>query len=99
MEAGERLRRLLPSAEVVRFTNTGSEATMLALRLARAHTGRRKFLKFEGHYRGCDDPFLLNAHSHLAALLGPIDTPARIPDSDGLPPSTYHDVVLSPWND
>ena len=54
---------MVPSAEVVRFANTGSEATMLALRLARAHTGRTKFLKFEGHYHGWYDPFLLNAHS------------------------------------
>jgi glutamate-1-semialdehyde 2,1-aminomutase len=45
VEAAERCRRMVPSAEVVRFTNTGSEATMLALRLARAHTGRNKFLK------------------------------------------------------
>ena len=48
VEAAERFCRMVPSAEVVRFTNTGSEATMLALRLARAHTGRNKFLKFEG---------------------------------------------------
>ncbi len=56
VEAAERVCRMVPSAEVVRFTNTGSEATMLALRLARAHTGRRKFLKFEGHYHGWYDP-------------------------------------------
>jgi len=52
IDAAERFRRMVPSAEVVRFANTGSEATMLALRLARAHTGRKKFLKFEGHYHG-----------------------------------------------
>src|SRR6201984_2430226 len=63
-EAAERFRRMVPSAEMVRFANTGSEATMLALRLARAHTGRTKFLKFEGHYHGGLDPFLLNAHGH-----------------------------------
>jgi glutamate-1-semialdehyde 2,1-aminomutase len=99
VEAAERLRRMVPSAEVVRFTNTGSEATMLALRLARAHTGRRKFLKFEGHYHGWYDPFLLNAHSHPPEQLGPPENPARIPDSDGIPPSTFEDVVLAPWND
>ncbi|MFY9912246.1 MAG: glutamate-1-semialdehyde 2,1-aminomutase [Candidatus Sulfotelmatobacter sp.] len=99
VEAAERFRKFVPSAEVVRFTNTGSEATMLALRLARAHTGRRKFLKFEGHYHGWYDPFLLNAHSHPADQLGSPENPARIPDSDGIPPSTFHDVVLAPWND
>src|SRR5919108_1304984 len=97
-EAAERFRRMVASAEVVRFTNTGSEATMLALRLARAHTGRRKFLKFEGHYHGWYDPFLLNAHSHPSERLGPIEQPARIPDSEGIPASTFEDVVLAPWN-
>ena len=99
VEAAERLRRAVPSAEVVRFTNTGSEATMLALRLARAHTGRTKFLKFEGHYHGWYDPYLLNAHSHAPEKLGSRDNPARIPDSEGIPASTFDDVVLAPWND
>lgn len=99
IEAAERFCRMVPSADVVRFANTGSEATMLALRLARAHTGRRKFLKFEGHYHGWYDPFLLNAHSHPPEQLGPPENPARIPDSEGIPPSTFDDVVLAPWND
>ncbi|MGH9543972.1 MAG: aspartate aminotransferase family protein [Terriglobales bacterium] len=99
VEAAERLRRVVPSAEVVRFTNTGSEATMLALRLARAHTGRTKFLKFEGHYHGWYDPYLLNAHSHAPEKLGSRDNPARIPDSKGIPKTTFDDVILAPWND
>jgi glutamate-1-semialdehyde 2,1-aminomutase len=99
VEAAERFCRMVPSAEVVRFANTGSEATMLALRLARAHTGRNKFLKFEGHYHGWYDPYLLNAHSHPPAQLGPVENPARIPDSEGIPPSTFDDVLLAPWND
>src|SRR5579863_7241797 len=96
--AAERLRGMVPSTEVVRFTNTGSEATMLALRLARAHTRRTKFLKFEGHYHGWYDPFLLNAHGHPLEQLGPLENPARIPDSEGIPPTTFDDVVLAPWN-
>ncbi len=99
MEAAERLRRVVPSAEAVRFTNTGSEATMLAVRLARAHTRRTKFLKFEGHYHGWYDPYLLNAHSHPPEQLGPSDNPTRIPDSEGIPASCFDDVVLAPWND
>jgi glutamate-1-semialdehyde 2,1-aminomutase len=99
VEAAERFRRMVPSAEVVRFTNTGSEATMLALRLARAHTGRRKSLKFEGHYHGWYDPYLLNAHSHPPEQLGPPENPTRIPDSEGIPSSTFDDVILCPWND
>jgi glutamate-1-semialdehyde 2,1-aminomutase len=99
VDAAERFCRMVPSAEVVRFTNTGSEATMLALRLARAHTGRTKFLKFEGHYHGWYDPFLLNAHGHPPEQLGPLEDPARIPDSEGIPSATFEDVVLAPWND
>lgn len=98
-EAAERFRGMVPSAEVVRFTNTGSEATMLALRLARAHTGRTKFLKFEGHYHGWYDPYLLNAHSHRPEELGSKLNPNRIADSQGIPESVFDDVVVAPWND
>jgi glutamate-1-semialdehyde 2,1-aminomutase len=98
-EAAERFQRMVPSAEAVRFTNSGSEATMLALRLARAHTGRTKFLKFEGHYHGWYDPYCLNGHSHPAEQLGPRENPTRFPDSEGIPVSVFDDVVLAPWND
>ena len=98
-EAAERFQRMVPSAEAVRFTNSGSEATMLALRLARAHTGRTKFLKFEGHYHGWYDPYCLNGHSHPAEQLGPRENPTRFPDSEGIPASVFDDVALAPWND
>lgn len=98
-EAAERFQRMVPSAEAVRFTNSGSEATMLALRLARAHTGRTKFLKFEGHYHGWYDPYCLNGRSHPAEELGPRENPTRFPDSEGIPASVFDDVVLAPWND
>ncbi len=99
VEAAERFRRLVPTAERVRFTNTGSEATMLALRLARAHTGRTKFVKFEGQYHGWYDPYLLNAHPHPPEMLGPAESPARIPDSLGIPEGVFADVIVAPWND
>jgi glutamate-1-semialdehyde 2,1-aminomutase len=98
-EAAERFCSMVPTAEAVRFANTGSEATMLALRLARAHTGRTKFLKFEGHYHGWYDPYCLNGHSHPIEQLGPPENPARIPDSEGIPASVFEDVVVAPWND
>ncbi len=98
-DAAERFLRMVTNAEVVRFANTGSEATMLALRLARAHTGRTKFLKFEGHYHGWYDPYLLNGHSHAPTQLGPKENPARIPDSEGIPATTFDEVILAPWND
>ena len=99
LDAAERFCRMVPSAEAVRFTNTGTEATMLALRLARGFTGRNKFLKFEGHYHGWYDPYLLNAHGHPPEQLGPPEKPARIPDSLGVPPAVFDDVLVAPWND
>ncbi len=99
IEAAERFRRMVPSAEAVRFANTGSEATMLALRLARAHTGRTKFLKFEGHYHGWYDPYCLNGHSHPLEQLGPPENPTKIPDSEGIPASVFDDVIVAAWND
>src|SRR5215470_15203104 len=98
-EAADRFRRMVPSAEAVRFANTGSEATMLALRLARAHTERTKFLKFEGHYHGWYDPYCLNGHSHPVEQLGPRENPAKISDSEGIPASVFEDVIVAPWND
>jgi glutamate-1-semialdehyde 2,1-aminomutase len=98
-EAAERFCRMVPTAEAVRFANSGSEATMLALRLARAHTGRTKFVKFEGHYHGWYDPYCLNGHSHPADQLGPRENPTRFPDSAGIPSTVFDDVVLAPWND
>jgi glutamate-1-semialdehyde 2,1-aminomutase len=99
LEAAERFCRMVPSAQAVRFTNTGTEATMLALRLARAFTGRNKFLKFEGHYHGWYDPYLLNAHGHKPEQLGTPENPARLPDSQGIAPATFDEVVIAPWND
>ena len=98
-DAAERFLRMVRTAEAVRFTNSGSEATMLALRLARAHTRRTKLLKFEGHYHGWYDPYCLNGHSHPADQLGPKENPRRFPDSEGIPQLVFDDVVLAPWND
>jgi glutamate-1-semialdehyde 2,1-aminomutase len=98
LEAAECFCRMVPTAEAVRFTNSGTEATMLALRLARGFTGRNKFLKFEGHYHGWYDPYLLNAHGHPLEQLGSLEHPARIPDSRGIPAATFDDVLIAPWN-
>ena len=99
VEAAERFYRMVPSAEAVRFTNSGSEATMLALRLARAHTGRTKFLKFEGHYHGWYDPYCLNGHSHPAEQLGSQRKSNSLPGFGRHSGSVFDDVVLAPWND
>lgn len=99
VEVAELLQRMIPGAERVRFANTGTEAAMAAIRLARGYTGRPKFLKFEGHYHGWYDDFLVNAHPHPIASLGHRRDPIRIPDSSGLNRQALDDTIVVPWND
>jgi len=99
VEVAEAIQRMVPSAERVRFANTGTEAAMAALRLARGFTGRPKFIKFEGHYHGWHDDFLVNAHPHAPASLGHPRDPVRIADSSGLNRLSLEDTVVVPWND
>lgn len=81
----------VPSVEMVRMVNSGTEATMSALRLARGVTGRNKVIKFEGCYHGHGDPFLASAGSGLATL--------SIPGTPGVPASVVADTLLCPYND
>jgi glutamate-1-semialdehyde 2,1-aminomutase len=99
VEVAEKLVALIPGAERVRFANTGTEAAMAALRLARGVTGRRKFIKFEGHYHGWYDDFLLSSHPQPLASLGHPHDPVGIPDSSGIPREAFANTVLVPWND
>lgn len=95
----EAIRARVPGVERVRFANTGTEATMAALRLARGLTGRRRFIKFEGHYHGWYDDFLVSAHPHPVADLGLASDPIAIPESSGLPHEATAQAILVPWND
>lgn len=81
----------LPSIENVRFVNSGTEATMSALRVARAFTARDKVLKFEGHYHGHSDALLAKAGSGVATL--------GLPDSAGVPAAFTNETLVAPWND
>ena len=99
IEVAELIQQMVPSAERVRFANTGTEATMAAIRLARGYTGRPKFLKFEGHYHGWYDDFLVNAHPHPVESLGHRRDPIKIPDSSGLNRRAVEDTIVAPWND
>ena len=99
VEVAELIQRMVPSAERVRFANTGTEATMAAIRLARGYTGRPKFIKFEGHYHGWYDDFLVNAHPHPIASLGHRRDPVKIADSSGLNRGALDDAIVVPWND
>lgn len=99
VEVAEILRGMIPGAERVRFANTGTEAVMAAIRLARGFTGRPKFIKFEGHYHGWYDDFLVSAHPQTVASLGHPHDPVKIADSSGLNRRALDDTVVVPWND
>lgn len=88
VEWAEWIQRLVPSAELVRFTMSGTEATHLALRLARAHTGRAKVVKFTGHFHGWHDGVVAGVHP-----------PYEVPFSAGVSEAVLGEVLLAPPND
>jgi glutamate-1-semialdehyde 2,1-aminomutase len=90
-ELGERVRELVPSMERVRFVSSGTEATMSAVRVARAATRRDKIIKFEGCYHGHADAFLVKAGSGAMTL--------GVPTSPGVPASVAADTLLATYND
>lgn len=91
LELARRVMGFYPSMERVRFVNSGTEATMSAVRLARAFTKRDFIIKFEGCYHGHADIFLVQAGSGVATL--------GLPDSPGVPASTAHQTLIAPFND
>lgn len=97
IEVAERIQAMVPCAERVAFTSSGSEAVQLALRLARAQTGRRLILKFEGHYHGWFDAVLLSHHP-AADEVGPEERPRVVPESSGQAANAAENVIVLPWN-
>ncbi len=91
VELAEAVRQRMPSLEMMRFVNSGTEATMAAVRLARAATGREFIVKFEGCYHGHADSFLVKAGSGVATL--------GLPDSPGVPAELAKLTLTAPFND
>jgi glutamate-1-semialdehyde 2,1-aminomutase len=91
VELGERVRRLMPALERVRFVNSGTEAAMSVVRVARAATGREKIVKFEGCYHGHADGFLVRAGSGALTL--------GVPTSPGVTRGAARDTLVASYND
>jgi len=99
LEVAEMIQKIVPNAERVRFANTGTEAMMAAIRLARGVTGRPKLLKFEGHYHGWHDDLLVSSNVLPVTALGLKTDPVKIADSSGLNRTALDDTIVVPWND
>lgn len=94
----EKIRERFPSMELVKFSNSGSEATHYAVRLARAITGRDKIIKFEGQYHGWTDATEYSYHPAIKDL-GPRTSPRTIPAAAGTPMDYARLIITQPWND
>src|SRR5207237_3472636 len=95
VELAATISRLVPSMEVMRFVVSGTEATMMAARTARAFTGRSRIARFEGHYHGQHDAALVS----VAHVAGSERRPEAVPDGAGIPQGVLDDVVVLPWNE
>ena len=99
VQVAERIVRMVPGVDMVRFANSGTEATMHALRLARAHTNREKFIKFEGQYHGMYDYALFSTASSNLSVIGSRRNPIPQQMSSGIPREIQRYVITLPFND
>ncbi len=97
LQLAEKLQELIPCAELIRFSNSGSESVQAALRLARGYTGRRKYIKFEGQYHGWFDNVLISQHPSLEDA-GAEDSPKSVLETQGQSPEVLDEIIVLPWN-
>jgi glutamate-1-semialdehyde 2,1-aminomutase len=98
IEVAKKIIKHVPSTQMVRFCNTGTEATYHALRVARAYTKKEKIVKFEGAYHGWHDYVSISSGPTLSAA-GSRKSPTSVPDTEGLPAGVAENVIVVPFND
>jgi glutamate-1-semialdehyde 2,1-aminomutase len=96
-QAADAVAARIPSIDLLRFGNSGTECVAYALRFARAFTGRNLVVRFEGHYHGWSDGIHWSAHPALDQA-GPLESPAVTPSSTGIPPQLAETLLVLPWN-
>jgi glutamate-1-semialdehyde 2,1-aminomutase len=92
----KKIKQHMPHMELIRFANSGSEATRTAIRAARAYTGKSKIAVFEGHFHGSDDYFLISGMAH--EVQGTEAAPEPVVDCAGIPPVLLEETIVLPYN-
>jgi len=98
LELAEKLQELIPCADLIRFSNSGSESVQAALRLARGYTGRKKYIKFEGQYHGWFDNVLISQHPSRETA-GDENLPEKVLETHGQFPGVADEIIVLQWND
>ena len=99
IELAEKLNEIIPSAELMRFCLDGSEAVQTAFRVSRAKTGKKKFLRFEGHYHGWLDNVAWGLSAPSVEAMGDRENPVAFPWCQGLSEHASDEFIILPWND
>jgi len=98
-ELSRKLVELVPCADIVGYQSTGTEANLVALRLARAYTGKTKIIRFEGHYHGWADELYVSAAPSSLKSMGPRSRPWKTLGVPGQPENAGDNLIVLPWND
>ena len=98
IQVSEAVQETVPSAELVRFASSGTEVVQAELRVARAYTGRARFIKFEGQYHGWMDSVSYSTTPEVEQV-GPYEAAVPVPMSAGMTPGSRDDIIVLPWND